>query len=121
MTAKRRWRFWLTLGIGGGIAFFGGCANDSDDDGQRISIQNFPAAFANALCSNIGPCCQLEGYVVDSAACEATAYCDYTVPRQCVLRKARGEPCGFDEQCAATDDCSQTCRGRTLASKDNCM
>jgi len=70
MTAKLRRCLCMTLGIGGSIVVFGGCANESGA-GNGISIQNFPAAFADALCNNIGRCCRLEGYVHDAASCRA--------------------------------------------------
>jgi hypothetical protein len=75
------------------------------------------ASCENGVCGwkrTDGPC-------TDNDGCPPTAYCGYSTPRQCVPRKARGENCGSDEQCAVEDDCNKTCRGVTLASAGTCM
>jgi hypothetical protein len=90
------------------------------DVGQECSLTigcRRDAACENGVCAlkrEGGPC-------IDEAGCPPTNYCGYSTPRQCVPRKARGENCGSDRECAVGDDCNTTCRGVTLANKDSCM
>ena len=77
---------------------------------------------SGAFCEN-GLCAlkRTDGPCTDNDACLPTTYCGFSTPRQCVPRKARGEDCSSDQECAVGDDCNKTCRGVTLANKDSCM
>ena len=63
-----------------------------------IALEDFPARFAESLCSNIGPCCQEEGHPHDAAACHAAAEAP---PMREVMRvQAEGRP--YDAAAART-------------------
>lgn len=77
---------------------------------------------SGTFCDN-GICAlkRADGPCTDSNACLPPTYCSYSPTRECTPRRARGEACGSDEQCAVGDDCNTTCRGVTIANKDTCM
>ena len=90
MTARGRTSFLLTVGITGSLLAWGGCSSAGDDSGEGIPIDRFAAAFADALCGNIGPCCQQEGYAYDAAACRAKT--EGILGNEAAQTKAAGGP-----------------------------
>jgi hypothetical protein len=53
-------------------------------------------------------------------ACAVTAYCD-VVTGECQLKKARGDTCIGNSECAIDDRCAGICIRRTIAERDVCM
>jgi hypothetical protein len=51
-------------------AWFGACG--SAESGPPVPIDDFPRLLADAVCNNIGPCCQQAGFPHDQAECHAT-------------------------------------------------
>jgi hypothetical protein len=51
----------------------GGWSGAPDSGLGPIAMEDFPARFAEALCSNIGPCCQQEAHPHDVTTCYARA------------------------------------------------
>jgi len=48
-------------------------ACDSSDSGPPVPKEDFPRLLADALCNNIGPCCEQAGYPHDKAVCHTAA------------------------------------------------
>jgi hypothetical protein len=79
-------------------------------------------AGADAFCDNYvcankratGSCgSELDG-------CVATSYCELSA-QQCTARKSTGAACTINNECRATDECTEgTCRPRTIASPSMC-
>jgi len=57
-----------TLGL---LLALGAC--NSGDSGPPVPIGELPRLLADALCGNIGPCCQEAGFAFDAAQCRAAA------------------------------------------------
>jgi hypothetical protein len=53
-----------------GIASFGACG--SSEGGPSVPIEDLPRLIADAVCTNIGPCCTQAGFPHDAAQCHAT-------------------------------------------------
>ena len=53
-----------------------GACDSGGDSGPPVPIDDLPRLLAEALCGNIGPCCQEAGYPFDPGQCQAAAEAD---------------------------------------------
>ena len=56
-----------------GLVLALGACNSSEGSGPPVPIEDLARLLADALCSNIGPCCQEAGYAFDSGQCRSAA------------------------------------------------
>ena len=69
----------------------GGGGSGAPDSGLGpIALEDFPARFAEALCNNIGPCCQEEGHPHDATICYTTA--EAPIRREVMRVQTEGRP-----------------------------
>jgi len=89
--------------------FLGAC--DSSSDGPPIPIDDFASLLADAVCNNIGPCCQRAGFPHAPAACHARAESSL----QSEVAKRRGANVAYDGNAARACVDTYTAVARTCA------
>lgn len=67
------WPFRVVLGIVAslGVAACSGRSSDDDDAPNPVTPENFVDQAADAICGNVGGCCQSSGFTFDRAGCES--------------------------------------------------
>lgn len=120
-------RRFVDVALGAPIiwACTGACSSGSGSGGVpggggSIPLEDFPAAYASALCDNIGPCCTQAGRTYDASSCKALVGAlaasvvgsvnsgkvkyDASAAGQCLeLAKSSAGSCNFDFESAACD------------------
>ena len=65
---------WFRAALVGAVLYFGACGSH---DEPPVLIDDVARAIADALCNNIGPCCEQAGFPHDRAQCHALAEAKY--------------------------------------------
>jgi hypothetical protein len=89
MKARRGWFSLLTASAAAWAIVLAGCSSSSDS-GPGIRIEDFPVAYADALCNNIGPCCDKESYVYNAMTCRAKV--EFVLRSEAALTQREGLP-----------------------------
>ena len=72
-TRSERGHSRLLRGATLGVLMALGACDSGGDSGPPVPLDDLPRLWAEALCGNIGPCCQEAGYPFDPGQCHATA------------------------------------------------
>lgn len=113
-------RLLASIGLSIGVAIIGATACGGKDAGPPVLLDDFARELANALCSNLGPCCESAGFPFEQEKCrtnyeaevatqftrykvEGVAY-DANAARRCVDAFAAAA-----QQCRDIDDDPQGC------------
>ena len=68
----RKGSWFLALGVGWiAAAGCGGSTGDGSSSATPVPADQFVSAFVDAVCDNLGPCCQKSGLKYDAAGCKA--------------------------------------------------
>lgn len=77
----RRAAFFTLVALGS-LSLAGGCSGSTTDGGGSTPVpaDQFVTRFIDAVCNNIGSCCQQSGFAYDAAGCKALGQAEFKQP-----------------------------------------